>query len=82
MTPKGVINSAYVNSEQRQCDAEQIIRQKAVVVGLGAAAEDVVKGRQAHADLEAHEQSADDQLVHEVSVDFQEGDVVDGKCDE
>lgn len=42
----------------------------------------MIKRREAHADLEAHEQAADDEFIDKVCVNFQEGNVVDGECDE
>lgn len=82
MTPEGVINSADVNSQEGQCNAEQVVSQEAVVVVLGPAAENVVKRRQTHADLEAYEKSADDEFVLEMRVNLQEGNVVNGEGNE
>jgi hypothetical protein len=82
MTPEGVINSADINPQEGQCNAEQVVSQETVVVVLGPAAENVVKRRQAHADLEAHQKSANDEFVLEVRVNLQEGDVVDGEGNE
>lgn len=42
----------------------------------------MIKRRQAHANLKAHEEQTDDQFVDEMCVNFEKGDVVDGKCDE
>lgn len=77
MAPKGIINSADINRQQRQRDAEQIIRKKAVVVVFRPAAKNVVERREAHADLEAHEKSSHDQLIHKMCVYFQESNIVD-----
>lgn len=54
MTPKGVVDPADVNPQNWQSDAEQVVRQEAIVISLWTAAENVVERWQAHADLEAH----------------------------
>lgn len=82
MTPESVIYSADINREQWQSDSEEIVRQKAVVVGRRAAAKDVVERRQTHADLEAYEERAHDEFVDEMCMDLQECDVVYRQCDE
>lgn len=82
MTPKRVINTADVNRKQRQCYAKQIICEKAIIIILWSTTENVIKWRQAHADLKADEKSTDDQFIHEVSVNLQEGNVIDREGDE
>lgn len=80
MTPKSVVNSANVNRKQWQGDSKKIVSQKAVVICLRSAAEDVIEWREAHADLEAHEESADNQLIDEMCMNLQESYVVNRKC--
>lgn len=45
VTPERVVYSADVNPQQWQGDSEKIVRQKAVVVCLGSAAEDMIEWR-------------------------------------
>lgn len=42
----------------------------------------MIERRKTHANLEAHEKCAYDDLVDKMRVDLKESDVVDGKCDE
>lgn len=49
---------------------------------LWSAAENMVKWRQAHADLEAHEKATDNHFVNKMCVNLEEGNVIDGQSDE
>lgn len=82
MAPESVINSTNINPKQWQSDSEEIVSQKAIVIRLWPTTEDVIEGREAHADLEANKECTHDEFIHEMRMDFQECDVVDRQSDE
>lgn len=63
LTPKGIVNATDVDGDEGERDPEEVKRQEAIIVLLGATGECVIHGRHDHADLEADDQYGGDNFV-------------------
>lgn len=82
MAPEGIVHAADVDGDQGQRNAEEVDREKELIVLLRLAREYVVYGRHEHAQAEADEQADDQHLVAQLGVFAQELKVEDGQSDE